>query len=664
VARPSFFSLLVIAVSFLPVFALVDQEGRLFKPLAMTKNLSMLVAGVLAVTLDPALRLSMIRLDPFQFKNRLINGVLNTVLVGKMHKEEENPISRFLFKLYHPVVDWVLLHPAWTLGGALLALALCVPIYRSLGSEFMPALDEGDLLYMPTALPGLSVTEATRILQRQDELIRQFPEVERVFGKAGRADSSTDNAPFSMVETTIKLKPREQWPVQERWYTGLPSFTHGLFRWAWPDRLSTDELAQRMNEKLRFAGIPNIWTMPIKNRIDMLSTGVRTPIGIKVLGSDLKKIEAVAVEIEHLLKDLPGTRNIFAERASGGYFLDVEWDRRALARYGISIEDAQMTFAAAVGGENVSTLVAGRERYGINVRYPRELRDDLDEIRRVLLTPMGMNGRGAVRVPLGAVATLRKVEDAGMIRNENGLLAGYVYVDVAGRDLGTYVEEAKRRLEAKLTLPAGVAVRFSGQYENMQRVARRMAWIVPSTLLLVFILIYLNTRSVTRSTIILLAVPFSLIGAFAALKLLDYNLSVAVWVGLIALAGLDAETGIFMLLFLELSHAEAQRAGKLKNLEQLRQAIHHGAVKRLRPKVMTVACAFAGLLPIFFSTGSGADVMKRIAAPMLGGLISSFALELIVYPAVFYLWRGHTDGLLRSRFAWVNGFWKAVAWVG
>jgi Cu(I)/Ag(I) efflux system membrane protein CusA/SilA len=665
VARPSFFSLMVIAVSFLPVFALVDQEGRLFRPLAFTKNFSMLVAGLLAITMDPALRLAIIRLDPFVFKNRLINGFMNTVFVGKMHKEEENPVSRFLFKVYHPVVDWVLEHPGKTMLGALVALLLSVPVYFSLGSEYMPSLDEGDLLYMPTALPGMSVTEATRVLQRQDAIIKEFPEVEHVFGKSGRADSSTDIAPFSMVETTIKLKPRELWPAKPRWYSWMPGVFKPLFRWAWPDHMSTDELANAMNDRLRFAGIPNIWTMPIKNRLDMLSTGVRTPIGIKVLGSDLKAIEGVAVEVERALKGLAGTRSVFAERTAGGYFLDVDWDRRALARFGLSVEQAQMQFAAAVGGENVSTLVLGRERYGVNVRYARELRDDVDEIKRVLLSPDGMGGqRSSVRVPLGQVARLRKLEGPAMIRDEGGLLAGYVYVDVAGRDLGGYVEEAKRVVARQVRLPAGISLRFSGQYENMQRVAARMRWMIPLTLLLVFGLIFLNTQSITRTCIILLAVPFSLIGAVLLLKLLGYNMSVAVGVGLIALAGLDAETGIFMLLFLELSHSAMKAEGRMNTLADLREAIQHGAVKRVRPKIMTVACAFTGLLPILFSTGSGADVMKRIAAPMLGGLFSSFALELIVYPAVFYLWRGHTDGLLTSGSARVNRFWSFVAQVG
>ena len=661
VARPSFFSLMVIAVSFLPVFALVDQEGRLFRPLAMTKTLSMLLAGVLAVTLDPALRLALIRLDPFTLPNRALNKVMNAVFVGKMHREDENPVSRFLFKVYHPVVDRVLAHPGRTLAVALLVLGFTVPVFRSLGSEFMPSLDEGDLLYMPTALPGLSITEATRLLQTQDRIIKSFPEVAHVFGKAGRADTSTDVAPLSMMETTVRLKPQEQWPEQRRWYSWMPGFVKPLFRWAWPDRLTTMQLANVMDKRLQFAGMPNIWTMPIKNRIDMLSTGIRTPVGIKVLGSNLDDIQKVGVQIEDALKPLPGTRSVYAERTAGGYFLDVDWDRRALARYGISMDQAQETLATAVGGENVSTLVLGRETYGLSVRYARDLRSDPDALRRVLLQSPGP---GAVQVALGQVATVRRVKAAGMIRDEDGLLAGYVDVDVDGGDLGGYVARAKRAVAARVTLPPGVSLVWSGQVENMERANARMAWIVPLTLVLVFGLIYMNTGSLVRTLIILLAVPFSLIGAVLLLKLLGYNLSVAVWVGLIALAGLDAETGIFMLLFLDLAHAEAQAAGRMASLEDLREAIHHGAVKRVRPKMMTVACAFTGLLPILFETGSGADVMKRIAAPMLGGLISSFLLELAVYPAVFYLWRGHTDGLLKSRRRWINGFWAVVAQIG
>jgi Cu(I)/Ag(I) efflux system membrane protein CusA/SilA len=635
VARPSFYSLLVIAVSFLPVFALVDQEGRLFKPLAFTKNLSMLVAAVLAITFDPALRLLIIRLDDFVFRPRWLARVTNAVVVGRLQKEEENPVSRFLFRVYHPVVDVVLAYPGRTVLAAIfLLLTTLFPFYR-LGSEFMPNLDEGSLLYMPTALPGISVTEAGRVLQRQDELLKSFPQVRRVFGKAGRAETSTDIAPFSMVETTILLKPRGEWPEKRRWYSGwLPGFVKPLVRWAWPDRQTTAELVSDFNERMQFAGIPNIWTMPIKNRIDMLSTGIRTPVGIKVLGPDLDRIQEICVGIERALKDLPGVRNVFAERAVGGYFLDVEWDRRALARHGISIAEAQMTMAAALGGENVTTVVAGRERYPVNVRYARELRQDVTGIKGVLLT--NMQGH---QVALGSVARIRTREGAGMIRNENGQLAAFVYLDTGVSDLGGFVERARARVADRVKIPEGYSLLWSGQYENMARVWETMKTVLPLTIALVLILVYLNTGSLVRTGIILMAVPFSLIGAVWLMWILGYNLSVATAVGMIALAGLDAETGIFMLLYLELAHDAAAAAGRLGTEAELKAAIIHGAVKRVRPKVMTVACAAIGLLPIMFSSGAGADVMKRIAAPMVGGLASSFALELAVYPAVYYLWK-------------------------
>jgi len=635
VGRPSFFSLLVIAVAFLPVFTLVDQEGRLFKPLAYTKNLSMLVAAVLAITLDPAMRLLMIRLEPFRFRSRRLTAIANAVAVGRLQQEEDNPVSRTLFRLYHPVVDRVLAHPRRTVAAAVLLLLASVPVYVRLGSEFMPNLDEGSLLYMPTALPGMSVTEASRILQRQDAMLRAFPQVERVFGKSGRADTPTDIAPFSMVETTILLKPRDLWPEKPRWYSGwLPGFLKPLVRWAWDDRPTTEELVNTMNQELRFPGIPNIWTMPIKNRIDMLSTGVRTPIGIKVLGADLAVIQEVGIRLESLLRNVRGTRNIYSERAAGGYFLDVVWDRDALARYGISIADAQLTLGAALGGDNVTTMLSGLERYPVNVRYSRAFRQDVDQIRRVLLT-----SAGGAEVALGEVANVRRLEGPGMIRNEDGQLAGYVYVDVEGRDIGGYVDEAKALVAANVVLPAGYTLRWSGQYENMERVRRRLFVVIPLTLLIVCGLIYLNTRSLVRTAIILLAVPFSVIGAVWLLWILGYNMSIAVWVGMIALAGLDAETGIFMLLYLELAHDQAVRERRMRNLDDLKAAIVHGAVKRVRPKVMTVACAFTGLLPVMFGTGAGADVMKRIAAPMVGGLFSSFALELAVYPAVYLLWK-------------------------
>jgi len=634
VARPSFYSLLVIAVAFLPVFALVDQEGRLFRPLAWTKNLSMLVAAVLAITLDPALRLLLIRLDLFSFSPRWLANIANTVVVGKLTKEEENPVSRFLFRIYRPVTDLVLAHPGRTVGVAALVLLTTVVPFMRLGSEFMPSLDEGSLLYMPTALPGISVTEAARVLQEQDRLLKAFPQVERVFGKAGRAETSTDIAPFSMVETTVLLKPRPEWPEKRRWYSWMPGFMKAPFRLLMPDRQSTEELVAEMDAKLRFAGMPNIWTMPIRNRVDMLSTGIRTPVGVKVMGPDLSRIQDLSLEVEKALKDLPGTRNVFAERAMGGYFLDVEWDRRALARHGISIAEAQMVLGAALGGENVTVMVKGRERYPVNVRYEREFRQDIEQVKRVLLT--NMQGH---QVPLGLVARVRTLEGPGMVRNENGQLAAFVYVDTATTDIGGYVASARRRVAERVRIPEGYTLIWSGQYENMARVRETLKTLIPLTLILVFALIYLNTRSMVRTGIILLAVPFSLIGAVWLMWVLGYNLSVAAAVGMIALAGLDAETGIFMLLYLELAHDSAVLEGRMRNGAELKDAIIHGAVKRVRPKIMTVACAFTGLLPIMLSTGAGADVMKRIAAPMVGGLFSSFLLELAVYPAVYYLWK-------------------------
>jgi Cu(I)/Ag(I) efflux system membrane protein CusA/SilA len=700
VARPSFYSLLVIAVAFLPVFALQGMEGRLFKPLAFTKNLSMALAAVLAITLDPALRLALFRLQPYKLRWSWLSKAVNTVFVGKTVPEEKHPVSRWLYRVYEPVVEWVLKRPGQVVLGASLICFLSIPgelkdfFWNSLkhfsflgvlswllviltlsllarflitknwrgtaillvlvgafsipgvhlGSEFMPALDEGDLLYMPTALPGLSASEAQRLLQKQDAILKSFPEVERVFGKAGRAETSTDVAPFSMVETTVMLKPKKLWPRNE----------------------STAQLSARMNEALRFAGMPNIWTMPIRNRVDMLNTGVRTAVGIKVQGAELGDVEKAAVAVEAALKPLRGSRSVLAERATGGYFLDVDWDREALGRYGLSVEDAQMHLAAAVGGDSVSTLVLGRQRFGLSVRYLPDFRDSVEDIKRVQLQAMAKAGMPApAPVLLGQVATVKKLEGPAMIRNEDGRLASYVYVDVDQemRDLGSYVDEA-RGITDKLSLPAGVSLRYSGQVENMERAWATLQWILPLTLLVVVFLLYMNSHSWIRTAIVLLAVPFSIIGAAWLLWALGYHLSVAVWVGFIALAGLDAETGMFMLLYLEMAHDEAKAKGKLKSELQLRAAIHHGAVKRVRPKVMTVACAFIGLLPVMLSNGSGADVMKRIAAPMVGGLASSFALELAVYPAVYYLWKWHAEirPALEKRPA--RGFWGWVARIG
>jgi Cu(I)/Ag(I) efflux system membrane protein CusA/SilA len=629
-----FFSLLVIAVAFLPVFTLVDQEGRLFKPLAYSKNFAMAIAAVLAVTLDPALRMLFTRMDPFVFRPRWLARVVNTLTVGRYYPEERHPVSRVLFAIYEPVCRFVLRHRALTIGLALALVALTVPVYFRLGSEFMPPLNEGAYLYMPTALPGMSVTEAQRILQVQDRILRSFPEVERVFGKAGRVTSPTDPAPFSMVETTVVLKPESEWRVVPRWYSRWPRPVRWLFARFTPEHPTFDELRDEMDARLRFPGIPNIWTMPIKNRIDMLSTGVRTPIGIKILGADLKTIERIGERLEGIVRSIPGTRSVLAERTAGGYYVDFVLLRDELARYGLSVADAQAIVTSAIGGDTVTTTVEGRERYPVNVRYGREFRENVDALRRVLVpTPSG------AQVPMAQLADIRRVDGPAMIRDENGQLAGYVYVDMEGRDVGGYVDEAKRRVQAELDLPAGYTLVWSGQYENLARVRERLKAIVPLTLFVIALLLYMNTKSAVKTAIVLLAVPFSLIGAVWLLWVLGYNMSIAVWVGMIALMGLDAETGVFMLLFLDLAYDERVRAGTMRTWSDLEEAIVHGAVKRVRPKMMTVTAAFMGLLPIMWSLGAGSDVMKRIAAPMVGGLFTSFALELIVYPAIYATWK-------------------------
>jgi len=611
-----FFSLLVIAVAFLPIFTLVDQEGRLFRPLAWAKNLAMAIAALLAVTLDPAMRMLFTRMEPIRWRWRWASKVATTLTVGTYYPEERHPISRVLFRLYEPICRFVLRHRRATLAVALGLVLTTIPVYLQLGSEFMPPLREGTLLYMPTTLPGISVTEAQRLLQTQDRILKSFPEVERVFGKAGRMESSTDPAPFSMVETVVVLKPEREW---------RKGFTY-------------ERLVAEMDAALKIPGTTNAWTMPIKNRTDMLTTGVRTPVGIKVFGDDLKTIEQIGTHLEMILNDVPGTRSVFAERVAGGYFVDFNLKRDQLARYGLSVADAQMVITSAIGGETVTTTVEGRERYGVTVRYPRELRDNLDALQRVLVpTPSG------AQIPLAQVADIRLVSGPAMIRNENGLLAGYVYVDMAGRDLGRYVADAKRAVARQLTLPTGYTLQWSGQYENLQRVTERLKVVLPLTLFLIAVLLYLNTKSWVKTGIVLLAVPFSLIGAVWFLWILGYNISIAVWVGMIALMGLDAETGVFMLLFLDLAYQEAVRAGRMRTPADLEEAVVHGAVKRVRPKLMTVMAAFMGLLPIMWASGAGADVMKRIAAPMIGGLGTSFLLELLVYPVVYAAWRSRTS---------------------
>jgi copper/silver efflux system protein len=635
-----FFSLLVIAVAFLPVFTLVDQEGRLFKPLAFTKNFAMAIAAILAVTLDPAMRMLFARMEFFTFRPRWLAWITNQALVGKYYKEERHPISRFLFKIYEPPARLVLKHPKTTIAVASLLVATTVPVYLRLGSEFMPPLNEGTILYMPITLPGISVAQAQVILQRQDEMLKDFPEVERVFGKAGRADTSTDPAPFSMIETTILLKPQSEWRAKEQWYSSwAPEWLQNLLlRRVWPDRISWEDLIAEMDQKVRIPGVTNSWTMPIKARIDMLTTGVRTPIGIKVFGADLAEIQKIGAELETLLAQLPETRSVFAERVAGGYFVDFDLKRDQLARYGLSVADAQNVVMSAIGGENVTTTIEGRARYPVNVRYARELRDNLERLGQVLVpTPSG------AQIPIVQIADIKRVNGPSMIRDENGMLAGYVFVDLATSDIGGYVERAKKLVHEKLSLPTGYSLVWSGQYENMLRVRERLKIVVPVTLVLIFALLYLNTKSVTKASIVMLAVPFSLIGAVWLMYLLNYNVSIAAWVGMIALMGLDAETGVFMLLFLDLSYAEAKRKGLLKNKLELIEAIIHGAVKRVRPKMMTVSAAFMGLMPIMWSIGTGSDMMKRVVAPMVGGLATSFVLELLVYPCIYLLWKWHSE---------------------
>jgi len=637
VGPASFFSLLVIAVSFMPIFTLEAQEGRLFKPLAFTKNFSMIIAAVLALTLDPAMRLLFTHMKPYTFRPRFLSWIANAVLVGKIHREEKHPISRILMRLYHPVAELALRFKWTVVLAALAVVVVTVPVFNRLGSEFMPPLNEGVILYMPSTLPGISVTEAQRLLQIQDRVLRTFPEVERVFGKAGRAETSTDPAPFSMMETTVVLKPPDQWRKKPQWYSSwAPAWLQGILRRAWPDHISQDELVDEMDRALKIPGTTNAWTMPIRNRIDMLTTGVRTPVGVKIFGADLKKIQEIGQEIEHTLGQVPGTRSVYAERTSGGYFLDFDLKRDELARYGLSIDDVQGYIMSAVGGENVTTTVEGRERYGVNIRYYRDFRSNVDALNRVLVsTPSG------AQVPLAQLADIRLVEGPSMIRDENGLLSGYVYVDVAGTDLGSYVKDARRLVREKVEphLPTGYSLSWSGQYEYLERVREKMTFVLPLTLFIVFVLLYLNTKSVVKTLIVLLAVPFSAVGAVWLLHGLGYNMSIAVWVGLIALLGVDVETGVFMLLYLDLAYHEWQREGRLKSWNDLKEAILHGAVKRVRPKVMTVACMFLGLFPIMWSTGTGADVMKRIAAPMIGGIFTSFVMELVVYPAIYAIWK-------------------------
>ena len=644
VGGPSFFALLVIAVSFMPIFALEAQEGRLFKPLAFTKNFSMIVAAVLAITLDPAIRLLFTHMKNFSFHPRFLARAANAVLVGKIHSEENHPISRPLMRIYHPVVEFVLKHQWLTITTAFLVVAVTfaphIGVFEKIGSEFMPPLDEGVLLYMPTTVPGISVTEAQQVLQVQDKILKSFPEVERVFGKAGRAETATDPAPFSMMETVIVLKPESEWPKFPTWYSDwAPEWLKEILRRAWPDHQSTEELIHGPNGldmAMQIPGVVNAWTMPIKARVDMNDTGIRTPVGIKILGPDLSKIQEIGLQIETALKGVSGTSSVYAERTTGGFFLDIELKREELARYGLTIAQVESMITSAIGGENISTTIEGRQRYPINIRYLRDYRSTVDRLNRTMIAT-----ESGAQVPIVQVADIKLLSAPGMIRDENARLGGYVNVNIAGRDVGGYVEQAKKVVSTHVALPPGYTLVWSGQYENMLRVRDRLIVVVPITLLIIFLLIYFNTKSAAKTLIIFLAVPFSAVGAIWFLYMLGYNLSIAVWVGLIALMGVDAETGVFMLLYLDLAYYARRDKGLMRTKDDLRHAIVEGAVQRLRPKFMTVAVMFLGLVPIMWSIGAGSDVMKRIAAPMIGGIFTSFIMELVVYPAVYEVWRWH-----------------------
>ncbi|MFZ5494293.1 MAG: efflux RND transporter permease subunit [Verrucomicrobiota bacterium] len=648
-----FYSLLVITVSFLPVFTLQEQEGRLFKPLAFTKTYSMAAAAFLSITLAPVLMGYFIR--------------------GKIPAEEKNPVNRFLIWLYHPLLDrvirfrwaviagaavvvgWVFFPwNAWVVqplpaGGLKNLAARLNPAfpYQNLGSEFMPPLYEGDLLYMPTTFPGISPTKAKEVLQQTDQIIRTFPEVHHVFGKIGRAETATDPAPMDMVETTIMLKPEQEWPAVD--------ITDARGRIVAHRRRTVEELTAALNAAVQIPGLTNAWTMPIKTRIDMLATGIKTPVGIKVAGPDLRELERIGGQIEAIIHGVPGTGSVFAERVMGGNYIEFDINREAIARYGLTVGDVQEVLEVALGGMPLTTTVEGLERYGVILRYDRDYRENLEALRDLLVpvklagpAAAGMGGAGApapmAQVPLRQLADIRVVAAPMGVKSEAAVPNAWIYVDVQGVDIGRYVHLARQTIDraiatGELKVPAGYSIFWSGQFEYMQRAQQRLLIVVPLTLLIIIFIIYLNTKSWTKTAIVLLAVPFSLVGAFWMLHLFDYNMSVAVWVGIIALAGLDAETGVVMLLYLDLAYDDWKKRGRLNTTADLRDAIYHGAVKRVRPKAMTAAVIIAGLLPILWSHGSGADVMKRIATPMIGGVVTSTIMELLVYPAIFYLWR-------------------------
>lgn len=591
-----FSSLIVIAISFMPVFTLEAQEGRLFSPLAYTKNLAIFMSAVLAITLIPML--------------------LPILIKGKIIPEQKHPITRFLQKVYSPILKWSLNRRNMVVGAAIFIALSVIPLYKIIGNEFMPPLYEGTILYMPTTLPGISVTQASDLLQKMDKKLKEFPEVAYVFGKTGRAETSTDPSPFNMMEVIVELKPKD----------------------AWRKGVTYESLVNEMDKALQFPGVSNAWTMPIKARNDMLTTGIRTALGIKIFGPDLKQIESIGKEIEMLSQQISGTRTTYAERVAGGYFLDFKINRDEIARYGLTVMDVNTIVESAIGGENIATTIEGRERYPINVRYLRELRDDPDKLERILVkTPTG------AQVPLAQLVTLKFNTGPAMIRDENGMLAGYVFIDIDDRDLGGYVDELKSQVNEKIKLPAGYTIAWSGQYEFMQRVYERLKIFVPLTLGIIFVLFYFTFRSVTETLMVMLGVPFALFGGFLLLLALGYNMSVAVWVGFIALAGVAAETSAVMLVYLDYDYSQKMKKGLMKSLPDLIQTVHECAVSRIRPMMMAGLANILGLLPVMWATGIGADVMKRLAAPMVGGVFSALLLTLIVIPVLYVIWRWKTD---------------------
>jgi Cu(I)/Ag(I) efflux system membrane protein CusA/SilA len=612
-----FFSLLIITVSFIPVFALEGQEGRLFKPLAFTKTFAMAAASLLSITLVPV--------------------TMGLFIRGKIYRERANPVNRWLIALYQPVIQFVLRRRWAVIGAAVITLVVTAVPWSRIGGEFMPPLDEGTILFMPTTLPGVSVARAREVLRIQDGILKSFPEVERVWGKAGRANTATDPAGLDMFETTITLKPESEWR----------------------EGMTYDKLVAEMDSAVRLPGVTNAWTMPIKARIDMLATGIRTPVGIKIFGPDLAELERLGKEVERAVQMVPGTRSAFAERAVSGYYLDIDIDRASAARHGLNVGDVQTVIATAVGGMTVTQTVEGRERYGVRLRYPHELRDNPERLASVLIPvahglgpTMGVSGMGTAGtgsatptgsreafVPLGQVATIKQVAGPMVVRTEGAQPTAWVYVDVAGRDIGGYVADARREVERMVQLPTGYTLVWSGQYEYMQRAKERMKLVIPATLAIIFLLLYLNFRSVAESLIVMLSLPFALVGGIWFIWLLGYNMSVAVAIGFIALAGVAAETGVVMLIYLDHAWAARRAEGGRATLRQLYDAVMEGAVERVRPKLMTVTAIMAGLLPILWGGGAGASVMKRIAAPMVGGMISSTVLTLVVIPAIYSLWK-------------------------